>query len=310
MVEAGAGQILRLQPTNIPLRESTVDSFAHEDDPMTAHRHVGEDIQEEDSFADSPIRMNRLGFGPAQVTSAGVASANTRARDPAPEEDDYDWDLAAEMEAQEAAEAAAQFDLPQAVRQGQGKANVGDSAVGISAEITAITEEDVFGVAETAANPRYPSSQRTTPAKMTALSGIPDSASRHAPARLAVHKSNTPVKSIVYPWSKEVVQKLRQVFGLTNFRENQKDIINATMAGKDGQSNHGKLVEPRANPSCMAASLRVDANGGRQELVLCVQIFHRQTRSSLTFIFAFIQTNYRPSATRAKPRESLSWYPL
>ncbi|ORY29016.1 hypothetical protein BCR39DRAFT_533606 [Naematelia encephala] len=36
-----------------------------------------------------------------------------------------------------------------------------------------------------------------------------------------------------YSWSKEVAQKLRQVFKLPNFRTHQKEAIDATMAGKD-----------------------------------------------------------------------------
>nr|KIR48852.1 bloom syndrome protein [Cryptococcus bacillisporus CA1280] len=38
---------------------------------------------------------------------------------------------------------------------------------------------------------------------------------------------------ITHPWSKEVNQKLRQVFKLPNFRKHQKEAIDETMAGKD-----------------------------------------------------------------------------
>lgn len=38
-----------------------------------------------------------------------------------------------------------------------------------------------------------------------------------------------------YPWSKEVNQKLRQVFMLPNFRTHQKEAIDETMAGRDGK---------------------------------------------------------------------------
>jgi superfamily II DNA helicase RecQ len=38
-----------------------------------------------------------------------------------------------------------------------------------------------------------------------------------------------------HPWSREVAQKLKQVFKLTGFRENQKAAIDATMSGKDGK---------------------------------------------------------------------------
>lgn len=39
-----------------------------------------------------------------------------------------------------------------------------------------------------------------------------------------------------YAWSKEVNQKLRQVFMLPNFRTHQKEAIDETMAGRDGES--------------------------------------------------------------------------
>lgn len=38
-----------------------------------------------------------------------------------------------------------------------------------------------------------------------------------------------------YAWSKEVNQKLRQVFMLPNFRTHQKEAIDETMAGRDGK---------------------------------------------------------------------------
>ncbi|OXG34723.1 bloom syndrome protein [Cryptococcus neoformans Bt120] len=38
---------------------------------------------------------------------------------------------------------------------------------------------------------------------------------------------------VTHPWSKEVNQKLRQVFKLPNFRKHQKEAIDETMAGKD-----------------------------------------------------------------------------
>jgi bloom syndrome protein len=40
---------------------------------------------------------------------------------------------------------------------------------------------------------------------------------------------------VIYPWSKEVDQKLRQIFGLPKFRHHQKEAIDVTMSGKDGE---------------------------------------------------------------------------
>lgn len=42
-----------------------------------------------------------------------------------------------------------------------------------------------------------------------------------------------------YPWTKEVNQKLRQVFMLPNFRTHQKEAIDETMAGRDGKLAEG-----------------------------------------------------------------------
>ena len=39
----------------------------------------------------------------------------------------------------------------------------------------------------------------------------------------------------VYPWSKEVADKLRTYFKIAGFRQNQREAIDETMAGKDGK---------------------------------------------------------------------------
>ena len=54
-------------------------------------------------------------------------------------------------------------------------------------------------------------------------------AARGVQARKAV------IVDIQHPWSREVDQKLRQVFKLPRFRTHQKEAINVTMAGKDGK---------------------------------------------------------------------------
>lgn len=40
---------------------------------------------------------------------------------------------------------------------------------------------------------------------------------------------------VQHEWSKEIRQKLRQVFKINEFRTNQEDAIDATMQGKDGK---------------------------------------------------------------------------
>jgi hypothetical protein len=72
-----------------------------------------------------------------------------------------------------------------------------------------------------------------------------------------------PVKpDVKYPWTKEVEQKLRQVFGLPRFRLHQKEAIDETMAGKDGA--FGAVCRSYL----LTASVRVDAYWRWQELDL------------------------------------------
>lgn len=64
--------------------------------------------------------------------------------------------------------------------------------------------------------------------------GGPGPSSSAAAQRVQAQKA---VKvDVQYPWSKEVSQKLRQIFKLPRFRTHQKEAIDETMAGKDGGS--------------------------------------------------------------------------
>lgn len=74
----------------------------------------------------------------------------------------------------------------------------------------------------------------------------------HAPKVIKVEKK--------YPWTKEVTQKLKKVFKMPEFRPNQKEAIDETMAGKDGE-----LVEPDNSAKADISSLCTDANRRRQE---------------------------------------------
>lgn len=68
--------------------------------------------------------------------------------------------------------------------------------------------------------------------------------STQASQRLRAQPPPSPPKpQRIYPWSKEVEQKLRQVFGLPKFRHHQKEAIDVTMAGEDGE-----LTSPYAVP--------------------------------------------------------------
>lgn len=71
-----------------------------------------------------------------------------------------------------------------------------------------------------------------------ALAGPGPSSSAARARRQAVLAGPAPAvvkPDIKHPWTKEVEQKLRQVFGLPKFRLHQKEAIDETMAGKDGE---------------------------------------------------------------------------
>ena len=87
----------------------------------------------------------------------------------------------------------------------------------------------------------FASSQKATPLRLpraepfsarTALGGPGPSIS--ISTRVIQAQKATKV-DMQHPWSKEVNQKLRQVFKLPRFRTHQKEAIDETMAGKDGQ---------------------------------------------------------------------------
>ncbi len=242
MVQAeSVGKSRRLQPLAIgrkveqpAARESSVDSFANDDDLEAAMGiHVGEDILEDDSFAGSPVKRGRAGGSSRHATILAA------------EEDDYDMDIAAEMEMQEARQTAvrqttsAGHDRQSSSSKGKGRATARDSVVETFEDLT---EADIFGGGDpTSAGPTHSlfgdHAQRTPPQRQPNQSNLlTSSTSRHAPAILArPQKVVTPVKETEYPWSKEVRKRLKGVFGLRGFRMNQKDIIDATMAGKDGE---------------------------------------------------------------------------
>jgi bloom syndrome protein len=58
-----------------------------------------------------------------------------------------------------------------------------------------------------------------------------------AQQRQLVQGPRTIKVDVKHPWTKEVEQKLRQVFKLPKFRTHQKEAVDETMAGKDGESN-------------------------------------------------------------------------
>lgn len=85
--------------------------------------------------------------------------------------------------------------------------------------------------------PRAESSNRQMRGSSQALAGPgPSTQAQATQAKLRAQRSPSPVApQIQHPWSKEVEQKLRQVFNLPKFRHHQKEAIDVTMAGKDGE---------------------------------------------------------------------------
>lgn len=89
------------------------------------------------------------------------------------------------------------------------------------------------------------SSPPASPVARVPLPRVSGSATRSVAQRVIRSPSPPPKKSVAvkakpvelekrYPWSDEVDNKLRSCFKLPNFRQNQKEAINETMAGKDG----------------------------------------------------------------------------
>lgn len=62
------------------------------------------------------------------------------------------------------------------------------------------------------------------------------SSARSEPTLPHVTAPRTVAVEVQHRWSKEVEQKLRQVFKLPRFRTHQKEAIDETMAGRDGGS--------------------------------------------------------------------------
>lgn len=95
--------------------------------------------------------------------------------------------------------------------------------------------------------------------------GPSSSAARAARVAAVALQPRTIVVEKKYAWTKEVETKLRQVFKLPDFRKHQKEAINETMAGKDGElrsphkSGHARLT---------CHSLCSDADWRREESYL------------------------------------------
>jgi hypothetical protein len=90
------------------------------------------------------------------------------------------------------------------------------------------------------------SSPPASPVARAPLPRVSGSAPRSVAQRVIRSPSPPPKKSVAvkakpvelekrYPWSDEVENKLKSYFKLPKFRQNQKETINETMAGKDGK---------------------------------------------------------------------------
>lgn len=114
--------------------------------------------------------------------------------------------------------------------------------------VEAQAEEALQGVdLEAFWSPSPSPSRSSSPAEITrrpARVEVPSSASMEQNSSAAQSSGSVAVTPRIhqvekqYAWSKEVNQKLRQVFMLPNFRTHQKEAIDETMAGKDGEGSH------------------------------------------------------------------------
>ena len=102
---------------------------------------------------------------------------------------------------------------------------------GAPAELVDVSIDAFFSSPQHATSHRPPRAE--TSSARSALGGPGPSSSANI-QRVQAQKA---VKvDVQHPWSKEVNQKLRQVFKLPGFRTHQREAIDETMAGKDGES--------------------------------------------------------------------------
>lgn len=85
--------------------------------------------------------------------------------------------------------------------------------------------------------PAKPIRVEASRARSSALAGPGPSTQQAKSARAdAILQNSRPVQlDVVHPWTKEVNKKLRDIFKLPGFRKHQKEAVDTTMAGKDGE---------------------------------------------------------------------------
>lgn len=90
--------------------------------------------------------------------------------------------------------------------------------------------------------PAMPTPARTTPAPRPRVVSDdfsivePDQAAPVAGPSRSLPKPAQHQPEVIHPWTKEVKQKLKGIFKMAGFRRNQKEIIDATLSGKDGET--------------------------------------------------------------------------
>lgn len=190
-----------------------------------------------------PVHIRRESSRPSRLTPAS----------PPPEIDDFDIADAEEVNVVEELvppSSPPRPELPRTPRRLGPQSSMHDLA---AAEMNGLDVEAIFSPSPSPSPPpatsvsRRPPTESSSSSSATSANRVASDPVTGAPRIHSVEKQ--------YPWTKEVNQKLRQVFMLPGFRALQKEAIDVTMSGKDGALF--------ALPRMLTNSVRPHAHWGR-----------------------------------------------